>query len=386
MKIKLLFAVIVLMIASIGCKKETNDDPNGNGNNNSVDQLSVLTSNVVPSDSTATINGYIHQTGSTVVDSRGFCLSLSANPNLTNSIVTTDGNGTGSFSHVFDNLLPQTTYHVRAYGTNSSGTYYGDDISFQLSNKIPTVSTSSATGITQIIAYGGGDVTSDGGSPVTERGVLIGKQPNLTYVGPGPNVIQSGSGTGSFNVTFDSLWADTTYYIRAYAVNSIGVGYGAELSFHTLASPYTIGQTYQGGVIFFIDQTGLHGYICATVDQGTNFYAPAGTGFLNATGSGQYNTNLLVNLFGASAYAAGMCNSLTLNGYSDWFLPSIGELLTVYEQRNLIGGFNGPDFIYWSSTDNFLYAPDASAVNFVTGSSIVAPKNSSHKVRAVRKF
>ena len=33
----------------------------------------------------------------------------------------------------------------------------------------------------------------------------------------------------------------------------------------------------------------------------------------------------------ASAYAAGMCNSLTLNGYSDWFLPSIGELLTVYE-------------------------------------------------------
>ncbi|MBK8875506.1 MAG: DUF1566 domain-containing protein [Bacteroidetes bacterium] len=100
------------------------------------------------------------------------------------------------------------------------------------------------------------------------------------------------------------------------------------------------------------------------------------------------NTTLtcLLTFFGASAYAAGMCNSLTLNGYSDWFLPSIGELLTVYEQRNLNWWFQWTGLHLLGSTDNFLYAPDASAVNFVTGSSIVAPKNSSHKVRAVRKF
>ncbi|MBK8875507.1 MAG: hypothetical protein IPN13_16960 [Bacteroidetes bacterium] len=93
-----------------------------------------------------------------------------------------------------------------------------------------------------------GTLPGDGVHRVTERGVLIGKQPNLTW-GPGPNVIQSGSGAGSFNVTFDSLWADTTYYIRAYAVNSIGVGYGAELSFHISQSIHNW-PNLPGGVIF----------------------------------------------------------------------------------------------------------------------------------------
>lgn len=386
MKSRFFYSIIISVVTLVGCKKESNENSNNNGNNNQVNQLVVTTSSVVPSDSNATVTGYIYQTGNIVVDVRGFCIGQAVNPNLSNSTVTTDGNGTGSYSHVFNNLLPQTTYHVRAYGTNASGTYYGDDISFALNNKNPTVVTTAATGITQVLAFGGGDVTSDGGSPVTERGVLIGKQPNLIYNGPGPYAIQSGTGTGIYNVTFDSLWADTTYYIRAYAINSIGVGYGAELSFHTLSSPFSIGQSYQGGVIFFIDNTGLHGLVCATSDQGTNIYAPAGTGFLNATGNGQYNTNLLVNLFGSTSYAAGMCNSLTLNGYSDWFLPAAGELLKVYNNRNLIGGFNGPDFVYWSSTDNYFYSTDASAVSFIAGSSIVAPKSSTHKVRAIRAF
>ncbi|MFZ4561262.1 MAG: hypothetical protein ACOYOD_13790, partial [Saprospiraceae bacterium] len=80
---------------------------------------------------------------------------------------------------------------------------------------------------------GGGSVTEAGGSPVTERGLAYATSPNPT-VSNGKSA--AGSGLGSFTATITGLNSNTTYYIRAYATNSSGTGYGNELSFTTDAT------------------------------------------------------------------------------------------------------------------------------------------------------
>jgi hypothetical protein len=118
-------------------------------------------------------------------------------------------------------------------------------------------------------------------------------------------------------------------------------------------SLFTIGQTYQGGIIFYIDSTLIHGLIAAPYNQSngiiwwsdtTRTYADG-----RAIGTGMANTKKVVALFGDGLYAAKICDDLILNGYDDWFLPSQLELTELAKKNFLIGGFT--DGWYWSSTD-----------------------------------
>lgn len=88
---------------------------------------------------------------------------------------------------------------------------------------IPTVETTIAINITSTTALGGGTITDDGGDPVTTRGVCwsLNKSPTIQ-----DNKTVDGSGTGSFTSSLTELSAYTTYYIRAYATNTLGTGYG----------------------------------------------------------------------------------------------------------------------------------------------------------------
>ena len=91
--------------------------------------------------------------------------------------------------------------------------------------------TTAATSITTTTASSGGNVTSDGGASIIARGVVWSTSPNpvislstkTTY----------GSGIGSFTSSITGLTINTTYYVRAYATNSIGTGYGTQISFST---------------------------------------------------------------------------------------------------------------------------------------------------------
>jgi hypothetical protein len=95
---------------------------------------------------------------------------------------------------------------------------------------IPTVTTATISSITAASAISGGNVTADGGSIVTAKGVCWATSPNPTISG---NHSNDGSGTGSFVSTISGLAAQTLYYVRAYATNSQGTAYGEELSFTT---------------------------------------------------------------------------------------------------------------------------------------------------------
>ena len=107
---------------------------------------------------------------------------------------------------------------------------------------IPTLTTSPVTNITQNSATSGGNITSDGGAPVTARGVAYTLDGGtLTYPTIANSHTTDGSGTGSFTSNFSQgLSAGRTYYVRAYATNSAGTAYGNRISFTTKNTVLTV--------------------------------------------------------------------------------------------------------------------------------------------------
>ena len=114
-----------------------------------------------------------------------------------------------------------------------------------------------------------------------------------------------------------------------------------------------IGLSYQGGIIFYIDDSGNHGLIAATTDQSST--DPWWNGSFIATGAisandGSANTTAIINAQGNSGtYAARLCRNFNGGGFSDWFLPSKDQLNVLYSEKTIVGGFTAN--IYWSSTE-----------------------------------
>lgn len=95
---------------------------------------------------------------------------------------------------------------------------------------LPTLSTTMPSNVSATSASCGGNVTSDGGASVTERGVCWSTSSNPTVSG---NHVESGSGTGTFTCNITGLNQSTRYYVRAYATNSAGTAYGEQEDFTT---------------------------------------------------------------------------------------------------------------------------------------------------------
>ena len=184
---------------------------------------------------TATGGGDVASAGNTAVTARGVCWSTSLNPTIEEANGTTlDGTGTGVFTSSITGLTPGTTYHVRAYATNSVGTSYGSDVSFTTAGGtttgLPTVLTSPGSVIGPVGANSGGNVTSDGGSAVTARGVCWSTSINPTIA---DSHTTDGSGIGTFASVLTNLTPATTYHVRAYATNANGTSYGEDLTITT---------------------------------------------------------------------------------------------------------------------------------------------------------
>jgi len=105
---------------------------------------------------------------------------------------------------------------------------------FCFSNQvIPNITTTDTSDISETTAESGGNVTDDGGSNVTVRGVCWSLNPNPTIQNSTTN---NGTGTGTFISSMTNLTPNTTYYVRAYATNEEGTAYGNEVSFTTLSN------------------------------------------------------------------------------------------------------------------------------------------------------
>lgn len=188
---------------------------------------------------TAEGGGEVTDDGNDPVTERGVCWNTTGNPTTADDR-TSDGSGVGQFTSTITGLEPATTYYVRAYATNSVGTRYGDHVQFNTISEIPTVSTAAITEITSSTATSGGDVSFDGGTPVTARGVCWSTSANPTIA---DDLTTDGSGTGAFASVITGLSPGTTYHVRAYATNSIGTAYGDDLEFETLPVPPAVNTT-----------------------------------------------------------------------------------------------------------------------------------------------
>lgn len=196
-----------------------------------IELATVTTTDVIEiTQTTAISGGNVTSDGGGSVTARGVVWGISQNPTI-NDNLTVDGTGTGSFTSDLSSLNPATTYFVRAYATNNTGTVYGNEVSFTTDDiQSAIVTTIDVTEITQTTAMAGGDITSDGGSEVTARGVVWSTLQNPTI---NDNLTEEGSGSGNFTSNLSGLSTATTYFVRAYATNSAGTAYGDEVSFTT---------------------------------------------------------------------------------------------------------------------------------------------------------
>ena len=189
----------------------------------------------------ATVGGNISSDGGAEVTERGICYSTSKNLTIEDTKIVS-GNGTSNYTINLTDLQDTTTYYVRAYAINKKGIAFGEQVSFTTKRcKLPSITTIAPTNISYASVTVGGNVTSDGGAEVTERGICFSPSSNPTIEN---SKILIGKGVGEYIVDLTNLSECTTYYIRAYAINKMGINYGQEISVTTLKAPFENGYEY----------------------------------------------------------------------------------------------------------------------------------------------
>lgn len=376
----------------------------------------------------ATGGGVVTNDNGFTITSRGVCWSVVQNPTI-NDNHTTNGVGTGEFNTFMENLQNSTTYHVRAYATNANGTAYGEDKSFTTTSGEITVATNNVTNVTASSATCGGNanITNDNNLPITAKGVCWSTSHNPSI---NDNHSNDGSGTGTFTSTISGLSVNTQYYVRAYATNQLGTYYGSEKFFTTtvgLPVVTTTEPTLNGTMVttggnvtsdggYTVTARGICYGSLPNPDLSSTYSHTndgSGTGYFSSTfslpgGSGRYYIRAYATNANGTTYgeqvtvihpydtlptftynghtyrvapdphasyteyiswidANTYCENLTAYGCSDWRMPTLEELQTMYLNRETIGGFfeydveSGPNWAHYytalyhsstTSTDN----------------------------------
>jgi hypothetical protein len=194
----------------------------------------TVLSSIISSITTTTAigGGNISSDGGSSILQRGFAWNTSPNPTTNNNFANTVGN-IGAYQSSITGLSQSTSYYAAAFAFNAIGSAYGADIEFSTdtpSTTIPTVTTQAADPIENTYATGNGDVTNDGGDPITNRGIVWKTSAGATI---DDNFSSVGGTTGAYSATIPNLTQDTQYYVNSYAINGVGSAYGTETNFTT---------------------------------------------------------------------------------------------------------------------------------------------------------
>ncbi len=276
--------------------------------------LPVLTTAAITnlSQNSATSGGNITSNGGGAISASGICWSKTNNPPTLNDSKASGTTASGSFSFAMNSLDANTTYYVRAYATNSAGTGFDNVVTFTTPAiiTIPVLTTAAITNLAHNSATSGGTITGNGGATITASGICWSKTNNPPTIGD--TKTGGTTATGSFSYTMNSLDANTTYYVRAYATNSVGTAYGNLVSFTTSADPNTVTFTYNGASV-------TYGIITSPV-----------------TGRKWLDRNL-----GASRVATSFNDRNAYGHLFQWGRPADGHQLVTYSSSSSGGGVNG---------------------------------------------
>ena len=182
--------------------------------------------------------GNVTSDGGFKVGKRGVCWSSNnAAPTIELDTHTIDGDGTGSFISHIEPLQKGKKYYVRAYAQNIQGINYGKTETLEMPTGEPTILTTVPIVKANTITIGG-NITSDGGLSIKERGICYSKtntEPTLSDC-----FEAQGTGMGQYSVTISGLTENTVYYMRAYAKNSNGTYMGNVITAKTLYGDVTV--------------------------------------------------------------------------------------------------------------------------------------------------
>ena len=313
-------------------------------------------------------------------------------------------------------LTNGTAYTFNVTATNAMGT---SGPSLGSSPVTPATVPDAPTNITATAGYTQATVrftapTSDGGSAITEY--------KATSTPGGFTATLSQAAGGSIIVT--GLTKGTAYTFNVTATNAMGTSAPSLESDEIIPVDLAVGDFYQGGIVAYINKAGDDRYvsgketgiIVAIEDNDTIaswyaqrpdyidydvFFCLACVDIDNFIGAGQENTENIYNFYNnlegtrISTSIFGIIQSYNFDGYSDWYIPSLDELKTLYQNRVAIGNFDLEEE-YWSSNDYYQEifvdgvrtpAPlRAKTLNFNTGLEEDRLKNREAKFRAIRYF
>ena len=203
----------------------------------------VVTKPVTTITPTSAISGgTISLTGGAPHSEKGLVYGTARNPTILNSKISDNTAGLDWTTNI-TGLTGNTKYYVRAYAINSAGTAYGGLDSFNTSPLVPIIATDPVASITKTTAVSGGNISSDGGSVITARGIVWNKTGN-PLVGTDSIRTDASMTIGLYTLNLGNLNSGITYYIRAYATNAVGTAYGNQLTFTTQPVLDTIGNQY----------------------------------------------------------------------------------------------------------------------------------------------
>ncbi len=293
---------------------------------------------------TATLVGQIVKSGTPAYTERGFVYSALHDPTVNDNKIVANGSGIGRFSFSVMGLPLDKTIYVRAYAINRKGIAYSEESMEISTNAIPPqvstldpVDVDFSNGSATLV----GQIVKSGSPAYTERGFVYSTMHDPTV--NDNKIVANGSGTGRFSLYTTGLPTGKPVYIRAYATSErAGTVYGEEV----VIQPEWI-------------ELKSAGIAVQTKDLG---YANWGT-------------------------SKSMCENSIVGGYTDWRLPTKEELMILYNNKDIIGGFEKDS--YWSSSipSGFNYASSYRYyIDFYNGEidSEYMPSNYNHYVRAVR--
>jgi hypothetical protein len=172
-------------------------------------------------------------------------------------------------------------------------------------------------------------------------------------------------------------------------VNAKSSGNSKNIIFGKAVNPnptLKVGMSYQGGIIFQLDNDRRHGLIVSDKDQGVEAIwmirpATLPEKYHSQKDGNSNSQNIIADQGAAGGYAALLCNRYTGGGYTDWYLPAINQLKTLYDNRAVVKNLQPGR--YWSSTGN---GPHAWSLDFTTRDMSVARVDERFLVRAIRSF